>query len=63
MEQLIFSALHGNPDWAFGEIYTIDRVAFDERPDELADLRPRGNQPQVHLVHIEPWEHDGKPAA
>lgn len=63
MEQLIFNALDGNPDWSFGEIYTIDRVAFDERPDELADLLPRRNEPQVHLVHIEPWEHDGKPAA
>jgi len=37
------------------EIYTLDRVAFDERPDELADLRPNQRQSKVHLVRIEPW--------
>lgn len=55
MEQLIQHAIQQYPQWSFGEIFTIDRVAFDERPDELADLRPSRREPQVHLVNIEPW--------
>ena len=55
MEELIHAALDSRPNWQFGEIFTIDRVAFDERPDELADLRPSRRDPQVHLVTIEPW--------
>jgi len=52
---LIQSAIDKYPEWSFGEIFTIDRVAFDERPDELSDLTPSRRQPQVHLVTIEPW--------
>ena len=56
MERLIEEALDEHPQWAFGEIYTVDRVAFDERPDQLADLRPGRREPQVHLVTFEPWD-------
>jgi hypothetical protein len=52
---MIQSAIEKYPQWEFGEIFTIDRVAFDERPDELADLRPSRREPQVHLITIEPW--------
>ena len=55
MEQMIQSAIDKHPKWSFGEIFTIDRVAFDERPDELADLTPNRRKPEVHLVTIEPW--------
>jgi hypothetical protein len=55
MEQLIQQTLEQRPEWTFGEIYTIDRVAYDERPDELADLPPNARTTQVHLVVIEPW--------
>jgi len=55
MEELIDSALAGSPTWRFVEIYTIDRVAFDERPDELADLPPRREKADVHLVSFERW--------
>ena len=55
MEELIDSALAGSPTWRFVEIYTIDRVAFDERPDELADLPPRREKAEVHLVSFERW--------
>ena len=55
MEQLIDQALEQHPEWMFIEIYTIDRVAFDERPEELSDLRPGRRGPQVHLISIEPW--------
>ncbi len=50
-ELLIDSALS---DWRVAEIYTIDRVAYDERPDELADLSPRRERAEIHLVQIEP---------
>ncbi len=55
MEELIDEALDDYPQWRFETIYTIDRVAYDERPDELADLPPRRNEPQVHLVKIDEW--------
>lgn len=55
MEQMIRDALEKYADWAVGEIYTIDRVAFDERPEELAHLTPNRREPQVHLVSVEPW--------
>lgn len=61
MEQLIDRALVRENDWVFGEIYTIDRVAYDERPDELADLPPARRGPQVHLVTIEPWTEPTRP--
>ncbi|MHC4946950.1 MAG: hypothetical protein ACYTG1_01620 [Planctomycetota bacterium] len=55
MEELIDDALAANPSWVFSEIYTIDRVAYDERPDALADLPPRRGMAEVHLVEFEPW--------
>ncbi|MCI0363257.1 MAG: hypothetical protein L0Y44_10525 [Phycisphaerales bacterium] len=55
MEELIQTALESHPKWAFGEIYTIDRVAFDERPDDLANLRPNRRQAEVHLMTFEPF--------
>jgi hypothetical protein len=55
MSQLIDQALEDHRRWRFAEIYTIDRVAYDERPDQLADLPPRRFQPQVHFVEIDPW--------
>lgn len=65
MEQLIQSTLEQRPEWTFGEIYTIDRVAYDERPDDLSDLPPNSRLTQVHLVAIEPWgpvpDEDEKP--
>ncbi len=41
--------------WEFQAFYTLDRVAFDERPEELSDLPIRGRGPGVHLVFEEPW--------
>jgi len=56
MEELIATALDEHPEWTFNDIFTIDRVAFDSRPDELADLPPRRVEPDVHLVQFEPWQ-------
>jgi len=41
--------------WRLAEIYTIDRVAYDERPDELADLSPKRDHEEVHLVALDVW--------
>ncbi|MHC5004370.1 MAG: hypothetical protein ACYTJ0_14745 [Planctomycetota bacterium] len=61
-EELIADALREHPEWEFGEIYTIDRVAYDERPDELGDLAPRAPGPKVHLITFETWgEPEPKP--
>lgn len=56
MEDLIDAVMDSNPEWTFNSIYSIDRVAYDERPDELADLPPRpGPEPKVHLVQMDVW--------
>ena len=40
VEELIADTLAGMPEWTFQSIYSTDRVAYDERPEELADLPP-----------------------
>ena len=59
MEELIELAIEQDPKWSFSDIFTVDRVAYDERPDELVDLPPRRDEAEIHLVWIEPW---GDPA-
>ncbi len=61
MEQLIQEALSKQTEWAFSEVYTIDRVAFDERPDELVELKPSDKRSQVHLVHFDRWSGPPQP--
>ncbi len=53
MENLVDDSLDEHPEWEFGEMYTIDRVAYDERPDELAHLAPKRTRSKVHLVTFE----------
>ena len=55
VERLAAWRLKQEGRWAFQSFYTLDRVAFDERPDELGDLPMRGRMPAVHLVFEEPW--------
>ncbi len=55
MERLIGEAMDDQTAWSFSSIYSIDRVAYDERPDELADLPPRSKEAKVHLVEIDAW--------
>jgi hypothetical protein len=55
MEQLIASAIEQYPQWSFSDLYTIDRIAYDERPEELDALPPRPGEPAVHLIEFEPW--------
>jgi len=58
MEQLIDEALDRRGEWLFDGIYSMERVAFDERPEALADLPMRGRETEVHLVSIDRWEGD-----
>ena len=55
VEEMIADTLASMPEWSFQSIYSIDRVAFDERPDELGDLPPRRAAPAVHQVNIDIW--------
>ncbi len=63
METLIDVALEGNDQWLFSEVYTIDRVAYDERPNELVDLPPRRDVSEIHQVTIEAWKSPPKGVA
>ncbi|MDY7107155.1 MAG: hypothetical protein SYC29_00820 [Planctomycetota bacterium] len=63
VERLIDSALASSPNWRFVEVYTIDRVAYDERPDELTDLPPKREKSEVHLVSFERWPGSPDPDA
>ena len=56
MEHLIEAALAKQPQWTISDVYTIDRVAFDERPESLAQLPAGRRLPEVHLMTIEPWD-------
>ncbi|MBT8485992.1 MAG: hypothetical protein HKO59_13130 [Phycisphaerales bacterium] len=53
MDELIDDALSDLPEWRVTDVYTIDRVAYDERPDALDDLPPRRKDAAVHLVELE----------
>lgn len=56
MEQLIDETLDSQGEWLFDGIYSMERVAFDERPDALSDLPMRRSESGVHLVSIDRWE-------
>ena len=59
VEELIADTLAGMPEWSFQSIYSTDRVAFDERPEELSDLPPRRATVAVHQVGLDVWGDDG----
>jgi hypothetical protein len=44
-----------HPGWTFDGFFSVDRVAFDERPDELGDLPPRRDRAEIHLCVLEEW--------
>ncbi len=54
LEELIEGELEQSGEWMLGDVYSTDRIAFDERPDELSDLAPRRSEAEIHLVSIEP---------
>ncbi len=54
LEELIEGELERTGEWMLGDVYLTDRIAFDERPDELSDLAPRRSGAEIHLVAIDP---------
>lgn len=55
LQRMIVSRIENQDEWVFdGQWYTQERVAFDERPDALADLAPRRTRSEIHLFSIEP---------
>ncbi len=53
VERFIESALADHPQWQLVRVESIDRVAFDDRPDHLTDIPPRREHDEIHLVEIE----------
>jgi hypothetical protein len=54
-EELIEDALLDHPEFVFESIYTMDRVAYDDRPQSLSHLPPTRRRAAVHEMVIEPW--------
>jgi hypothetical protein len=55
MQRMIESRIELQDEWRFqGQWYSMDRVAYDERPDSLASLAPRRAQSEIHEFRIEP---------
>ncbi|NCF40496.1 MAG: hypothetical protein GWP75_10315, partial [Planctomycetia bacterium] len=54
-EELVEAAVEGSGDWIMAAMYSIERVAHDERPDELAELSPRHGRTEVHSIVIDEW--------
>ncbi len=52
LDSLIDEVLLSQPGWQPIEVYSADRIAFDERPEELSDLPPRRERAEVHQVSI-----------
>lgn len=55
MQELVETWLDEHPEWEFLDVYAMDRVAYDERPEELVDLPPRREQAAIHHVTHEVW--------
>ena len=60
-EELLEDALLDHPQWVFESIYTMDRVAFDDRPPSLSSLPPTRRRAAVHELDIEPWGEEPPP--
>ncbi len=55
VEDLVEAAVEGSGEWVLDRLYSIERVAHDERPDDLADLPPRRDRSEVHSINIDEW--------
>jgi len=51
---MVEQAIARSGPWRFVDFYTVDRIAHDERPDELVDLPPRRERAEIHLLQIDP---------
>ncbi|MCH2132254.1 MAG: hypothetical protein MK116_00755 [Phycisphaerales bacterium] len=59
VEGMVRDCLDGHPAWSFREFYTLDRVAFDDRPEELSQLTPGISQSEVFSFIIEDMDDPG----
>ncbi|MDZ4753267.1 MAG: hypothetical protein SGJ11_02065 [Phycisphaerae bacterium] len=59
IEEMISDWFDTQDEWAFKSVYSMDRVAFDERPDELGDLPHRRTKATVHMAEVDRWGEDG----
>jgi hypothetical protein len=55
VRELVTERLKQDRRWLLQSFYTLDRVAFDERPEALDHLPMQGRKPEVHLVEVDPW--------
>lgn len=56
MERLVNTHFEEHlPLWRFEGFYSVDRVAYDDRPEELGELPPRRAAAEVHHSSIEEW--------
>ena len=63
-EDLIEAAVEGSGEWLLDRIYSIERVAFDERPEDMSELAPRRDRAEVHSIAVDEWgEGDAPPPA
>jgi hypothetical protein len=53
LEVLIDGVISVGQQWHNAEVYATDRVAYDERPEELSNLSPRRTRAEVHLVSVD----------
>jgi hypothetical protein len=54
-EELLEDALLDHPEWVFESVYTMDRVAFDDRPPSLSSLPTTRRRAAMHELEIEEW--------
>ncbi len=55
LEQFIIDAFEDHEKWTLTEVFAVDRVALDERPEALTDLELKQTEAKIHIVEIEPW--------
>ena len=59
LESLVRERLDEETDWSFSEFYTLDRVAFDDRPESLVDLSPRHPRSELLMLQVEAVDDPG----
>lgn len=59
VEELVAEWFETGGEWTFREFYSTDRVAFDERPEALADLPARRTEAEIHSISVDRWSVDG----
>jgi hypothetical protein len=55
LDDMIQEWFDAHPEWSLRSLLSMDRVAFDERPDALSNLPYRRLKNELHRVEIERW--------